>query len=42
MGHDELVQQFEDALRHEDRHLATIKGWLEQLTLAEASLLPAA
>jgi hypothetical protein len=40
MGHDELVQQFQDAWRHEERHLATVQGWLEELTLKEASLLP--
>ena len=42
MGHDELVQQFQDARRHEERHLVTVRGWLEKLTLNEASLLPAA
>ncbi|HYC48628.1 MAG TPA: ferritin-like domain-containing protein [Burkholderiales bacterium] len=41
MGHDELVQQFQQAHLHEQRHLVTVKSWLEQLTLKEASLLPA-
>jgi bacterioferritin (cytochrome b1) len=39
MGHDELVLEFQQALAAEARHLATVRGWLEQLTLAEAKLL---
>jgi hypothetical protein len=39
-GHDDLVQQFQSAAAHEARHVETIRGWLEQLTLAEASLMP--
>ena len=39
MGHDELVQKFQQALASEARHLETVRGWLEQLTLSEAKLL---
>ena len=42
MGHDELVQQFQHALAVEARHLATVRQWMKQLTLAEAKLLPTA
>jgi ferritin-like protein len=42
MGHDELVQQFQEALAHEGRHLATVRDWLEKLTLGEAKLLSTA
>jgi ferritin-like protein len=42
MGHDELVQQFQEALAHEGRHLVTVRDWLEKLTLTEAKLLSTA
>jgi ferritin-like protein len=41
MGHDELVLEFQKALAAESRHLAVVKGWLEQLTLSEAKVLTA-
>jgi rubrerythrin len=39
MGHSGLAQQFQQALEAEERHLVTVKGWLEQLTLNEAKVL---
>ena len=41
MGHTDLVRQFQQAARTEERHLANVKGWLEQLTLSEAKLAAA-
>ena len=42
LGHAELAQQFETALAAEQEHLATVKRWLEQLTLAEAKVVSTA
>jgi ferritin-like protein len=40
-GHDELAQRFEAALREETEHLRQVRSWVQDLTLAEASLMPA-
>jgi rubrerythrin len=39
MSQDTLAERFDAALRHENEHLATIRGWVEQLAEAEARLL---
>jgi ferritin-like metal-binding protein YciE len=39
MGQDEMATRFEEALRHENEHLATIGGWVEELVMAESKLL---
>jgi ferritin-like metal-binding protein YciE len=39
MGQDEAAARFDEALKHENEHLATIGGWLEELVLAESKLL---
>jgi rubrerythrin len=39
MGHTKIAQQFQEALLAEERHLVTVKGWMEQLTLGEAKVL---
>jgi bacterioferritin (cytochrome b1) len=39
MGHDELARRFDAALAHENEHLATVGGWVEELAMAEAKLL---
>ena len=42
LGHSELAERFSHALAAERQHLATVKGWLEQLTLAESKLVASA
>jgi tRNA isopentenyl-2-thiomethyl-A-37 hydroxylase MiaE len=39
LGQDELAESFTTALAKEQDHLATIKNWLEQLTIADAKVL---
>lgn len=36
-GHNQMAQDFRKALQAEERHLATIKGWLRQSLMAEAT-----
>jgi hypothetical protein len=40
-GHDDLAQRFETALQEEEEHLVQVKAWVQELTMAEASLMPA-
>ncbi len=39
MGHDELAERFDQALEHENEHLATISTWYEGLLTSDAKLL---
>jgi ferritin-like metal-binding protein YciE len=39
MGQDEAAARFEEALGHENEHLATIGGWVEEPVMAESKLL---
>ncbi|AKJ29541.1 ferritin-like domain-containing protein [Caldimonas brevitalea] len=41
-GHDEIASRFELAMRQEANHLAHLRGWVEQLTLDDASVVRAA
>ena len=36
-GHPKMVASFQDALKAEQRHLATVRGWLRQAVLQEAT-----
>lgn len=36
LGHDQMAREFRRALADEERHLATVKGWLRTAVLAEA------
>jgi rubrerythrin len=36
LGHEELAQEFRGALASEEKHLASVRGWLEGLLMAEA------
>jgi hypothetical protein len=40
-GHDKLVQRFQVALQEEEEHLAQVRKWVQELTMAEASVMPA-
>lgn len=40
-GHDDLAQRFRTALQEEEDHLQQVRAWLKDLTLAEASVMPA-
>jgi Ferritin-like domain len=42
LGHTDLARQFSQALTAEQAHLATVKTWMEQLTLAESKLVASA
>jgi rubrerythrin len=35
IGNSSMVRRFREALRQEDEHLSRVRGWYEQLTLAE-------
>jgi ferritin-like metal-binding protein YciE len=39
MGQGEVASRFEEALVHENEHLATISGWVEDLVMSESKLL---
>lgn len=36
LGREELVQEFRGALASEERHLLSVRGWLEGLLMAQA------
>lgn len=36
LGHEELVKEFRGALATEEKHLRSVRGWLEELLLAQA------
>jgi rubrerythrin len=36
LGHEELVREFRGALASEERHLLSVRGWLEGLLMAQA------
>ena len=36
LGHDDLASEFHAALTNEETHLASVRGWLEELVLAQA------
>ncbi|HEU4684908.1 MAG TPA: hypothetical protein VFS39_10445 [Nitrospira sp.] len=38
MGQDEMVAQFRKALEEEDRHLASLRQWMEQISLSQAGV----
>lgn len=40
-GHKDLAKRFQKALEEEAEHLTQIRAWVQELTLAEASLVPA-
>ena len=40
-GHDDLAKRFQLALAEEAEHLTQIRAWVQELTMAEASLMPA-
>ncbi len=40
-GHDKLAQRFQVALQEEEEHLAQVRKWVQELTMAEASVMPA-
>ena len=42
LGASEHLQDFEQALDSEREHLDKVRGWLEEMTLREASVMPAA
>jgi len=37
LGHEELVPEFRSALASEERHLMSVRGWLEGLLMAQAN-----
>jgi bacterioferritin (cytochrome b1) len=39
MGHDDMAAQFEEALQHEEEHLASVRKWHEVLLMAESDLV---
>ena len=41
MGHDDMAAQFEEALQHEEEHLASVRKWHEVLLMAESDLVKA-
>lgn len=41
LGHKQLCEQFAVALAAEQKHLAQVKAWLQELTLSEAKMLTA-
>jgi ferritin-like protein len=40
-GHDDLAKRFQVALQEEGEHLMQVRAWVQELTMAEASLMPA-
>jgi hypothetical protein len=38
MGQDEIADRFQTALEEEDRHLASLRTWMEQICLSEAGV----
>lgn len=40
-GHDDLAKRFQLALAEEAEHLTQIRAWVQELTMAEASVMPA-
>jgi len=36
MGQDDMAERFQTALEEEDRHLASLRTWMEQICLNEA------
>ncbi len=40
-GHDDLAKRFQMALKEEGEHLMQVRAWVQELTMAEASLMPA-
>jgi hypothetical protein len=41
LGHTGMAERFTTALAHEQEHLATVKTWLQEVTLAESKVLAA-
>jgi ferritin-like metal-binding protein YciE len=39
MGQEDVATRFEEALKHENEHLATISGWYEELVMSESKLV---
>ena len=39
-GHDDLAKRFQKALEEEGEHLTQVRAWVQELALAEASLVP--
>lgn len=35
LGHDEMVKEFQRALKHEEEHLTNVRGWLTEKVLAK-------
>jgi hypothetical protein len=38
MGQDDMAARFQAALEEEDRHLASLRTWMEQICLNEAGV----
>jgi ferritin-like metal-binding protein YciE len=38
MGQDEMAGRFQAALEEEDRHLASLRTWMEEICLNEAGV----
>jgi bacterioferritin (cytochrome b1) len=36
LGHEELAQEFRGALANEEKHLLSVRGWLEEMLMAQA------
>jgi hypothetical protein len=36
MGQDDMADRFQTALEEEDRHLASVRTWMEQICLSQA------
>jgi rubrerythrin len=41
MGNDDMAAQFQEALQHEEEHLATVRQWHADLLMAESDLVKA-
>jgi ferritin-like protein len=39
-GHDDLAKRFQKALEEEGEHLTQVRAWVQELALAEASVVP--
>jgi ferritin-like protein len=40
-GHDDIATRFQKALEEEAQHLTQVRAWVQELTMADASLMPA-
>ncbi len=36
LGHDDMATEFRTALANEEKHLAVVRGWLEEQVMAQA------